>query len=168
MQINQLQVATDNVQDRLLLRVATQDNEEYRIFFTRRFLRELWPHFTTMLAGHLKLHTIMPPEPDAAINDQSIFAQAFHESNPSYPLGSNPLLVSEATLEPAGDGLARLVLREGRERSFDLDLSAEMLQALCSMLRAASEQAQWNIALDTRNMESPTIMTHASGTPLLH
>jgi tRNA 5-methylaminomethyl-2-thiouridine biosynthesis bifunctional protein len=44
MQIRQLQVACDHLQDRLLLRVATQADEEYRIWLTRRFLRDLWPH----------------------------------------------------------------------------------------------------------------------------
>ena len=53
MQITQLQVANDSVQDRLILRIATQANEEIRVFITRRFLRELWPHLATMLSGHL-------------------------------------------------------------------------------------------------------------------
>lgn len=168
MQISQLQVATDNVQDRLLLRVATPDNEEYRIFFTRRFLRELWPHFTAMLTGHLRLRPAMTPEADAAEDSPNTFEQQFREDNPSYPLGSKPLLASEATLEPAGDGLARLILREGRERSFELSLSAEMLQALSAMLRAASEQAQWEIALEYQGAAGPMIINRAPGTPLLH
>lgn len=168
MQISQLQVATDNVQDRLLLRVATPDNEEYRIFFTRRFLRELWPHFTTMLTGHLGQRPALTPEPDAATASPHTFEQQFRDNNPSYPLGSKPLLASEATLEPSGDGLARLILREGRERSFELNLSAEMLQALCAMLRAASEQAHWEIALEYQGAPGPMIISHAPGKPLLH
>jgi hypothetical protein len=165
MQISQLQVATDNVQDRLLLRVSTPDNEEYRIFFTRRFLRELWPHFTTMLSGHLGLQLAMPPEPDDTTNS---FELPFHQENPCYPLGSKPLLASEATLEPAGDGLASLILREGRERSFELNLSADMLQALCAMLRAASEQAQWDIALEHQAPPQPMIISPTPGKSLLH
>ena len=168
MLISQLQVATDNVQDRLILRVATPDNEEYRIFFTRRFLRELWPHFTTMLNGHLGQPPALTPEPDATAEATNTFEQQFREDNPSYPLGSKPLLASEATLEPAGDGLARLILREGRERSFELSLSTEMLQALCAMLRAASEQAHWEIALEYQGSPAPMIISHAMGKPLLH
>jgi hypothetical protein len=40
------------VQDRLVLRIGTGADEEIRVFFTRRFLRELCPHLTAMLAGH--------------------------------------------------------------------------------------------------------------------
>ena len=53
MQIRQIQVAGDALQDRLVLRIGTGADEEIRVFFTRRFLRELWPHLTAMLAGHL-------------------------------------------------------------------------------------------------------------------
>lgn len=168
MQVSQLQVSTDNVQDRLVLRVATQVNEEYRIFFTRRFLRELWPLLTSTLTGHLGQRPALPPEPDATSGATTSFEQAFREDNPCYPLGSRPLLVSQATLEPAGEGLARLTLREGRERSFELALSADMLQALCAMLRAASEQAQWEIALDYQSANEPKVINHTSGKPLLH
>ena len=50
MQIRQLQVACDHLQDRLLLRVATQADEEVRIWLTRRFLRDLWPHLAYTLS----------------------------------------------------------------------------------------------------------------------
>ena len=49
MQIRQLQIANDHLQDRLILRIATQADEEYRIWFTRRFLRELWPHLAGLI-----------------------------------------------------------------------------------------------------------------------
>ena len=53
MRISQLQVASDSVQDRLALRIATEANEEFRIHLKRRFLRELLPHLTAMPAGYL-------------------------------------------------------------------------------------------------------------------
>lgn len=149
MQIRQLQVANDSVQDRLVLRIATQANEEIRVFFTRRFLRDLWPHLTTMLAGHLQVPLLPAGHDQAAPESTPLnFEQAYRNDHPIFPLGSNPLLASEATLEATGDGVARLILREGRERSFNLNLNSELLQALCSMLRAASQQASWDLPLD--------------------
>lgn len=147
MQIRQLQVARDAVQDRLTLRVATQANEEYRVWITRRYLRELWPHLTAMLAGHLAARPRQASEAPAKAA-QASFEQPFKDDNPLYPLGSTPLLASEATLAEAGEGLARLTFREGRERAFNLNLNAELMQALCAMLRAAADQAAWDLALD--------------------
>lgn len=149
MQIRQIQVANDSVQDRLVLRIGTQGNEEIRIFVTRRFLRELWLHLTAMLAGHLGTRPLLKPAAEAeAETPAATFSEPFRDENCTYPLGANPLLASEATLEPAGDGLCRLLVREGGERSFNLNLNADLLQALCSMLRAASEQANWSLQLD--------------------
>lgn len=164
MQLHQLQVAADSLQDRLLLRISTQANEEFRVHITRRFLREIWPHLTAMLAGHLNgvpaaAGAPLPAEPGS-------FDQPFRNDNPTYPLGAKPLLASEAVLEAAGEGLARLTLREGRERSFNLNLNSDLLQTLCAMLRAASEQARWDLALD---YAPPAAITRPGGkTSFLH
>lgn len=149
MPLRQIQVANDSIQDRLVLRVGTEANEEFRIYITRRFLREIWPHLTAMLNGHLFTSVEQaPPVAAEPSGEPASFDQPFRAKNPTYPLGSTPLLASEATMEAVAEGEARLILREGRERSFTLKLDAELLQALCAMLRAASEQANWDLALD--------------------
>ena len=58
------------------------------------------------------------------------------------------MLSSEVKVDTLSDGSFNLTFREGRERSFQLSLNAELLQTLCAMLRAAAEHAQWNLALD--------------------
>ncbi|UCV12856.1 hypothetical protein KI614_06500 [Dechloromonas denitrificans] len=162
----QLQVTNNSVQDRLLLRVSTQDNEEYRIYFTRRYLRELWPHLTAMLAGHLaNTATPVTSVDTSESGEQMSFEQPFREDNVSYPLGKEPLLASEAFLRENGEGAALLTMAEGRERSFKLKLTAGILQVLCSMLRAASEKADWNLALDYHTTVSQS--SHP-GKSLLH
>lgn len=166
MPVRQLQVANDSVQDRLILRIGTTANEEIRVYFTRRFLREVWPHLTTMLAGHLaakpSITTNAQPKPAGEI---SSFEPPFQDDNPTYPLGATPLLASEATLEAANEGQARLTLREGRERSFNLNLNGELLQALCAMLRAACENAAWELPLDYK---PPVVIENKPVNSLLH
>lgn len=146
MQVQQLQVVFEAIQDRLLLRVSTKTQEEIRVHITRRFLRELWPAMTAMLFGHLGSHPAAPAsgEPASAGN----FEHPYQNDNPILPLGSNPLLPAEAKLEPAGAGVCKLTLREPRERSFSVNLNADLLQALCSMLRATSRTAGWDLDLD--------------------
>lgn len=145
MQIRQLQIASDHLQDRLLLRVATQADEEYRVWLTRRFLRELWPHLAGLLG---KLTTPAPAMVEEEVAEQASFEQPFSDDNVTYPLGSSPLLTSEIKFDTLSDGNFSLTFREGRERSFQLGLTPDLLQALCAMLRAGAEQAQWNLALD--------------------
>lgn len=145
MQIRQLQVACDQLQDRLLLRIATQRDEEYRIWLTRRFLRELWPHLA-QIAG--KQGEPAPVASEKPADEAANFEQPFSDENATYPLGTTPLLSSEVKVDTLSDGSINLTFREGRERSFQLSLNAELLQTLCAMLRAAAEHAQWNLALD--------------------
>jgi len=145
MQIRQLQVACDQVQDRLLLRISTQEDEEYRIWLTRRFLREVWPHLSRLAGKQAVATPIVGETPaDEAVN----FDQAFSDENATYPLGSTPLLCSELKVDTLSDGTFNLIFREGRERSFQLAVNADLLQTLCAMLRAGAEHAQWNLALD--------------------
>jgi len=142
MHIKQIQATADPVQDRLLVRIATDNGEEVRVFFTRRFLKELWPHLMAMLFGHLA-------SPAAAAETSSgEFGLPFQNDNPTLPLGAAPLLPGEAKLEADGEGKCRLTVRELRERSFTLSLNTDLFQALCAMLRAGAEQAQWDLALD--------------------
>ena len=56
-------------------------------------------------------------------------------------------------------------MREARERSFKLSLNAELLQALCAMLRAANEHAGWDLSLD---YTPPAAMASAPANSLLH
>jgi len=145
MQIRQLQVAFDSLQDRLLLRVATPADEEYRIWLTRRFLRDLWPHLAALLG---KRAAPVAAVAEAAPAEAPSFEQPFADDHATYPLGLTPLLTSEIKVDTLADGNFKLTFREGRERSFRLGLTPELLQMLCAMLRAGAEQAQWNLALD--------------------
>ncbi len=148
MQLRQIQVAHDSVQDRLILRVATQANEEFRIFLTRRFLRKLWPRLVNMVATPL-IVPAMENSPEAADSSaNATFDEPFRDTDSTFPLGTTPLLASECQLTKHSDGAIHLTFREGRERSFNLVLDSSLLQALCAMLRAGGEQAKWDLTLD--------------------
>ncbi|PKO92851.1 MAG: hypothetical protein CVU16_06135 [Betaproteobacteria bacterium HGW-Betaproteobacteria-10] len=193
MAVRQIQVTNDSIQDRLILRIGTSNNEEIRVFLTRRFLRDLWPPMASMLTGHLAATGFVPtnvaadqladqladqsgthsetelagPANSETNNESTRFDQTFLDDNPNYPLGAQPLLATEAVLEASGDGSASMTLREGRERSFKLSLNAELLQALCAMLRAANEHAGWDLALDY-NPPAKITNTLAPANSLLH
>jgi hypothetical protein len=162
MQIRQLQVAHDSIQDRLLIRVATQANEEYRVWLTRRFLTKLWP----ILAGKLVAAPITAPSDSAA--EQPSFSEPFRDDEATYPLGATPLLSSEIKFDAMSDGSFTLLFREGRERTFQLHLNADLLQALCAMLRAGAAQAEWQLPLDYTAEAKPVEPTSPPTSTRLH
>ncbi|HMV21495.1 MAG TPA: hypothetical protein PKL28_04745 [Rhodocyclaceae bacterium] len=161
MKIRQIQAAADPVQDRLLLRIATDTREEIRVFLTRRFLRELWPLLMALLLDHLK-----PVPGNVSGEEPGSFGEPYRNEDPVLPLGSTPLLPSEAKLEPAGPGRCKITLREPRERSFTLALDAHRLQALCAMLRAGADTAGWDLDL-SYGSPRPT-QDAGAGKTLLH
>ncbi len=52
MQIHQIQIRHDETEDRLLLRLSTSDNHEFRFWLTRRFVKRLWAMLVQMLSLH--------------------------------------------------------------------------------------------------------------------
>lgn len=149
MHIRQLQIAHDTLQDRLLLRIATQGDDEFRVWLTRRFVRDLWPY---LAKGTDKLAAPPASVPAAAPAAKGIvegsFAVPFKEDTATYPLGLTPLLPSEIKVDTLADGTIQLTFREGRERRFVLPLGTDLIDVLCAMLRAAVAQAEWSLALD--------------------
>ena len=104
MPVRQIQVANDSVQDRLILRIGTSNNEEIRVFFTRRFLRDIWPHMAAMLSGHLAASSLLTDEASdestaESVSEVASFDLPFQDDNPTFPLGAKPLLATEALLE---------------------------------------------------------------------
>lgn len=168
MSIQQIQVAADILQDRLLLRVSTTTHDEVRVFLTRRFLRELWPH----LARELVLHDAVPsPQAAQAVADPPPppdFSQPFKNEQATFPLGSTPLLASEAAMEALSDGSRRLTFREQNERSFALSMNADLMASLCSMLRAGNQRLQWDLPLDYSQLPPTEPPVKAPAKRLLH
>ena len=182
MQLRQLQVASDSIQDRLLLRFSTLQNEEVRVWLTRRFLRQIWPALLQMAEQVEEPDKLADDASDADPEtgepgnkrDEASFDQAFVEDDPNYPLGKKPLLASEAKLDLLEDRSLRLTLSEGRERSCSLHMDGELLQFFCAMLRAAERQADWNLDLDYGEQPAKAAPQGAhnpsgnSGSKLLH
>ncbi len=127
------------------MRISTQEDEEYRIWLTRRFLRELWPHLSRLAAKLAAATPIVGDLPDDEADNLDVL---FSEESTTFPLGSTPLLSSEVKVDTLSDGTFKLSFREGRERSFQLALDGDLLHTLCAMLRAGAEHAQWNLGLD--------------------
>src|SRR5574343_769635 len=114
MQLRQLQVGTDSIQDRLLLRFSTAQNEEFRVWLTRRFLRQIW-------SSMLQMSERLGPLPSSIQNggDETglpsgtgTFEPNFIEEDPIYPLGRIPVLASEAKLDLLDKRNFRLTLSE--------------------------------------------------------
>jgi hypothetical protein len=63
------------------------------------------------------------------------------------------------------------VFREARERSLTLNIDAELMQAMCAMLRQSAEQLSWDLGLNyvaATPPEDPALQGDDKKPSLLH
>ncbi len=160
-QITQIQVRFDPVQDRLLLRVNTQDRLELRFWLTRRMLKLLWPPLLKGLAASAGVDKHRDPSAREAIlafqREKAVaeadFATPYREDAAHLPLGDTPVLVSRLQLNPQAGGGVVLSLQPDEGPGAELALNEVLLHSLCKLLASTAEAARWDLSLSPREQE---------------
>ncbi len=162
MRLRQLKLDFMPEQDRLLLRVSTDDRIEVRLWLTRRATRLLWPLLLQMLRATPELARQGNPQARDALlglqHEQALvranFDDAFEEVAREMPLGAEPILVAQlrAARDTQGNHVLGLLPQQGQ--GIDLTLDNILLHSLCKLLRDAVSKSDWDIALDL-----PSLMT---------
>ncbi|WP_041675472.1 hypothetical protein [Ramlibacter tataouinensis] len=161
MSIRQLSVTYQAQQDRILLRVATADSREMRLWLTRRLLRGLWPLLRRTQVEHGPDATT-PRGAVATPEARQMLAQARRQAflqradletpfqeGASRPLGEEPMLAAEVGVTPLAEGRLRLGFSESRgsapHRAFEMELDPSLVQGLMHLLEQALGQSQWQL-----------------------
>ena len=160
MHIHQLSVSHDEVQDRLLVRVNTQDAHEYRFWLTRRMALRLMP------ALNQSLVRLEAAQPGVAASDRSAqqiltaiqrdaflrtadFATPFVAQAQRVPLGNEPLLVTEVQLSLQSNGSLEVVFQQkvgDTVQSCHLNLQAPLVHGLVHLVQETLTKADWDLA----------------------
>jgi hypothetical protein len=163
MQIHQMSVSYLPEQDRVLMRVNTQEGEEMRMWFTRRLMVGLWPLLTRLLTDHLLKLEAAGSSLESA--DESLkrmlaefrkeeflrkadFDTPYQERAASLPLGEEPLLITDVDATPQPGGPLRLTFNERppggkKPRSFHMEMQPRLMQGLMHLLETALHQSGW-------------------------
>lgn len=183
MDVHQISIRYDADQDRVLVSVNTHTHEEILLWLTRRLLVGLWPLLNRIMVDHFAL----PPgaktdgfvslESMSAANRQHLahfqresalaetnFGVPYRRTALHRPMGQTPLLVSEVNLTPREGAHLQLHFKEqvqGSQRSFQMDLRAELLYGVIELLGQALQQSQWmpgsttepTVVVETRHAE---------------
>ena len=163
MQIHQFNVSHNDRQDRLLLRVNTQTQEEFRFWLTRRLTLRLVPVLEQSVAR------LESSQPQIVAHDQAsqqiltdlkrdAFMQNADFDTPysgkarQLPLGEEPMLVTDVELKFQGSGV-QLTLQDkgapaGQAQQCQLSLPPSLLHGLIQLLQQAVAKAQWQAAAE--------------------
>lgn len=152
--ISQLQMSYSAPEDRILLRLNTDDGDEFRFWLTRRF--------AGLLKQALQAHCAADPDISAqpseagrqavqafkqeAAASGSNFSDPFRPSS-SFPLGEAPVLAYKLTYKVAGD-LLRLAIEPRTGQGIRLELNPQLNFNVTRLLRSASETGGWRLDWD--------------------
>ncbi len=162
MRLHQLKLDFIPEQDRLLLRVSTDNQQEVRLWLTRRALRLLWPLLVQMARSSPEVALQSNPQARDALvgmqHEQALskadFAKPFEEVPREMPLGAEPILVARMRSNRDDQGKQILGLLPQKGQGINLTLDNTLLHSFCKLVQNAVAKADWDIAL-----ELPTLLT---------
>lgn len=155
MGIHQIQVRYDKLEDRVLLRLSTTDECEFRFWLTRRFVKRLWGLVVKMLEQDAAVRQYADEDTRRAVlgfkhegySEQGDFSKDFESRGYRMPLGEQPVLLAKGTGKHQDDGSYLLRLHPERGQGIDLTLDTRLLHLFSKLLTEAVARADWDIKL---------------------
>ena len=155
MTIHQLQVAFDAVEDRLLFRLTTTAQEEFRIFLTRRFVRALWPMLVKAIESKIAVKApaaearreVLAFEHEKAVRETDFktpFREPAAEAPRQFPLGAAPYLAVKGNVRLEG-GAFKLALNPAEGQGIEIGLDDRLMHSLCRLIEQAACSAEWDL-----------------------
>lgn len=156
MRLHQLRLDYSAEQDRLLLRIATDDGKEVLLWLTRRCVKLLWPLLVEMAQLSPRIALQSDPQARAALlefeHEQALreadFSRPYDEAARERPLGAEPLLVArmERSKDAGGNHLLSLSPLSGQR--VDVTLDDTLLHSFCSLLqKVVGQKTDWDVVL---------------------
>ncbi len=134
-QISQIQIKYVAVADRLMLRVSSNDDLEFRFWMTRRFIKLIWPALGEALKQTPRIQTqvsqaaqneLLAFEHNKAVSD-SDFTTPYKETSKKLPLGNAPILLVKMQMRRTDDGSTVMSLGPEKGAGIDLALNPGLL-----------------------------------------
>jgi hypothetical protein len=170
MRMHQLKLDFVPEQDRLLLRLTTDNQLEVRLWLTRRAVRLLWPMLVQMVRSTPEVVLQSNPEARDALvgmqHEQALrqanFSKSFEETPREMPLGSEPILVARMNTNRDDSGNHVLGLQPQEGKGVNLSLDNTLLHSFCKLVQNAVAKADWDIVLELPALQAPAGMDDAA------
>jgi hypothetical protein len=150
-QLRQMKISYVDREDRLLLRISNSDDQEYRLWCTRRFTRLMLDRFEHEFQEEVVAAAPVPQEARKDVaqmqHSQAVKEEDFqkpYDAVPTeYPLGEKGLLVSTLKYNKNEKGVMSLNLSDGKDKGMSLNLNPSLQHQFYELLRRATEKAGW-------------------------
>jgi hypothetical protein len=155
MRLHQIRIDYQPEQDRLLLRVSTDEGAELRFWLTRRLVKGLWPALIKMAEAvgegraqpdPVVRKAMLEFEHDKAVR-QADFATPYKAAS-NLPLGPEPLLVTRLRAQPDGRGNTVIAMHPTQGQGMDLAMDAMLLHSFTRLIQGAVGKTDWDVRLE--------------------
>lgn len=152
--INQIQASYNPAEDRILLNIKTLNEQVYRAWITRRFMKIFIP---VLHGQHPTSGQALFDEKKAQISEiekQKTQLLGDYESeykkpeSPNYPLGETPILLAKITFKDIYSENAQLILEPEEGQGIILPYHAELLGPLIKIFSQALKTSEWALDID--------------------
>ncbi len=155
MNIHQFNLQFNAEEDRIIFRLNTTNKEEFRFFFTRRFVKLLWPVLLQLLGNDLmkrepaRAHAakaVLGFEHEKVVSQANFKKKYAAEEAKRFPLGEGIVLLSKIQVKQGPHG-AILCLHPSKGKGLEFPVSNSFLHPFCKLLADSVDKAEWEIRL---------------------
>lgn len=163
MNIHQLQITYSNQEDRLILRINSQERDEMRLFLTQRIMILFWDILIQSINHYTQQQTLNNAKEPAVnlapkveeiqqqiqhqnIIDQSDYKTPFNDGN-KFPAGESPILVEKITINNLANNTSTLIFSSGDGQNISLNLNQQLLHNLSNLIIKVIPSTNWDIGL---------------------
>lgn len=162
--IKQFNVTYIAAEDRILLRLNTTTQEEFRIWLTRRVMRKLArelggaerrllglesPENGYLTPGARAIQEFQREARTANID----FGERFEDGSAGFPFGPAPVLATDCEIRTQGE-IAAITLTLNNNRNLNFSLDARGVHGTLAMLQRAVAHSDWDLGSE---LESPAM-----------
>jgi hypothetical protein len=164
MRLHQIKIDYSAEEDRLLMQLATSDEQEVRLWLTRRFVKLLWPLMVKLAEeASPKIRTQADPEARKALLNlehedamaRADFSKPYDDSIRAMPLGEAPLLLARIRTAYDANGQPIVALHPAEGQGVTLTLDSVLVHSICRLLQAAVAKSDWDMELKLPGLAPP-------------
>lgn len=144
-QIKQIQAHYLPVEDRILLKIHTDEQQVFHAWLTRRYLKLLLPVLQGQhpQTGEAISNTNRNPAEDNS-SEEPQFDQPYQPpESADFPLGEAPILLSRMTFKGFDTDFAELILEPEEGPGISLSYQPKFITALLTIIQQTIESADW-------------------------
>lgn len=145
-QLHQINASYSKEEDRILLRTTTTQNEEYRVWLTRRYTHLLMGIINKEIDQRGGTTELVQKKQTKTMLQQGAFEKPFEKkSSPNLPLGENGMLAYSLKTAKTNEGNLIIQIHANDNKGITLNLNESLLYMFYSLLTQSVLVADWKI-----------------------